>query len=87
MKNYRKDCIVLSDTDSIIACGSGLGTAKIYARIALNLGADDTDPWMGLVLSFPLGPEQKANIESGFGVKYTCKLMISNTGTQHRQLC
>ncbi|KAK1753560.1 hypothetical protein QBC47DRAFT_462368 [Echria macrotheca] len=84
-KNFARDCIVLSGANSIIACGSGYGMTKIHSRLVLSYGADDTDPWAGLILSFPLGPGQKANIESGFGVKYAWNADARDSGNAAQQ--
>ncbi len=75
-KNFSQGCILLSSDDSAIARGSKLGMAKISARLNVSYGADDTDPWMGVTLGFPLGDAQEHNCMTGFGVKYTCELPL-----------
>ncbi|KAF9772331.1 hypothetical protein IL306_009964 [Fusarium sp. DS 682] len=65
------DCAVFfGHHGPLIASGDkiGLGT-KIKAQL-LSIKAPDCDPWIGLALEFPLGKDQKANEEAGFGVRY-----------------
>ncbi|KLO97152.1 uncharacterized protein LW93_3125 [Fusarium fujikuroi] len=54
----------------LIASGDKIGLrTKIKAQLR-SVQAWDCDPWIGLTLDFPLGKDQKANEEAGFGVRY-----------------
>ncbi|QGI70925.1 hypothetical protein CEK27_003254 [Fusarium fujikuroi] len=66
-----EDCAVFfGHHGPLIASGDKIGLrTKIKAQLR-SVQAWDCDPWIGLTLDFPLGKDQKANEEAGFGVRY-----------------
>ncbi|KAF5701883.1 hypothetical protein FMUND_13716 [Fusarium mundagurra] len=66
-----EDCAVFfGHHGPLIASGDKIGLrTKIKAQLR-SVQAWDYDTWIGLTLDFPLGKDQKANEEAGFGVRY-----------------
>ncbi|KAF5636784.1 uncharacterized protein FTJAE_5980 [Fusarium tjaetaba] len=66
-----EDCAVFfGHHGPLIASGDKIGLhTKIKAQLR-SVQAWDCDTWIGLTLDFPLGKDQKANEEAGFGVRY-----------------
>ncbi|KAF5685137.1 ATP-dependent helicase [Fusarium circinatum] len=66
-----EDCAVFfGHHGPLIASGDKIGLrTKIKAQLR-SVQAWDCDTWIGLALDFPLGKDQKANEEVGFGVRY-----------------
>ncbi|PNP83871.1 hypothetical protein FNYG_02559 [Fusarium nygamai] len=66
-----EDCAVFfGHHGPLIASGNKIGLrTKIKAQLR-SVQAWDCDTWIGLTLDFPLGKDQKANEEAGFGVRY-----------------
>ncbi|KAF5691881.1 DNA helicase [Fusarium denticulatum] len=66
-----EDCAVFfGHHGPLIASGDKIGLrTKIKAQLRA-VQAWDCDTWIGLTLDFPLGKDQKANDEAGFGVRY-----------------
>ncbi|KAF5636033.1 DNA helicase [Fusarium sp. NRRL 52700] len=80
-----EDCAVFfGHHGPLIASGDKIGLrTKIKAQLR-SVQAWDCDTWIGLALDFPLGKDQKANEEAGFGVRYRAP----EHGSQDRsQLC
>ncbi|KAF5598797.1 DNA helicase [Fusarium pseudocircinatum] len=66
-----EDCAVFfGHHGPLIASGDNIGLrTKIKAQLR-SVRAWDCDTWIGLTLDFPLGKDQKANEDAGFGVRY-----------------
>ncbi|KAJ4256086.1 hypothetical protein NW762_009162 [Fusarium torreyae] len=66
-----KDCAVLfGDHGPVVACGDKLGLSmKLKARLVSSI-ATYRDSWIGISIDIPIGEQQSANEDSGFGVRF-----------------
>lgn len=63
----------LDESGPVIASGRRLAlSTKLRSKFFLVVPAD-ADPWFGFTLDFPLGQDQAANEDSGFGIRHEGK--------------
>ena len=67
-------CALVTDSkaNTVIAATHGFGFPKVKIGVRLyanHTGTNSSSPWMGFIISFPLGDRQAANEASGFGVR------------------
>ncbi|EEU36367.1 uncharacterized protein NECHADRAFT_52518, partial [Fusarium vanettenii 77-13-4] len=63
----------LDESGPVIASGKRLAlSTKLRSKFFLVAPAD-ADPWFGFTLDFPLGQDQAANEDSGFGIRHEGK--------------
>lgn len=74
--NVNRNCALFVREDAsapFIAAAPALDpSSRIGATMHIIRGGNATNPWSGFRLLFPLGSEQRANENNGFGVRHFC---------------